>query len=216
MKTNQRESLPIGEISGLLRPFVELSKKQLADILIYINLLLKWNSRVNLTAVRSPKEIVRRHFGESFFAARYLLSGHDATTVIDLGSGAGFPGLPIAMFAPQTQVTLIEAQSKKAVFLSEVIRALNLSNARVFSQRAETYPATAQLVTMRAVEKFEASMPFATHLVAQDGKLALMIGSSQFKQARSLAPEFVWDDPIAVPGGHSRILLVGTKRVKVD
>src|SRR5436309_12341811 len=131
MKTNQRESLPIGEISGLLRPFVELSKKQLADILIYINLLLKWNSRVNLTAVRNPKEIVHRHFGESFFAARCLLSGHGVTTVIDLGSGAGFPGLPIAMFAPQMQVTLIEAQSKKAVLLSEVIRTLNLSNARV-------------------------------------------------------------------------------------
>src|SRR5437763_9247603 len=168
MKTNQRESLPIDEISGLLRPFVELSEKQLADTLIYINLLLKWNSRVNLTAVRIPKEILRRHFGESFFAARCLLSGHGATAVIDLGSGAGLPGLPMAMLAPQTQVTLIEAQSKKAVFLSEVIRTLNLSNARVFSQRAEIYPATAQLVTMRAVEKFEAIMLLAARLVAQE------------------------------------------------
>jgi len=216
MKTNQRESLTVDEISTLLRPFAELGEEQLADTLIYINLLLKWNARVNLTAIRGTKEIVWRHFGESFFAARYLLSEHDAISVADVGSGAGFPGLPIAMFAPQAQVTLIESQSKKIAFLNEVIRVLSLSNARVFSQRAETYPATARLVIMRAVEKFETVMPLATRLVEAEGRLALMIGNSQLEQAKSLVSDFTWHDPVAVPSSHSRIMLVGTKRVIVD
>src|SRR5436190_9239340 len=124
--------LTVDQISALLRPFAELSEKQLADTLVYINLLLKWNARINLTAVRDPEEIVVRHFGESFYLARQIISLNDVITVIDLGSGAGFPGLPIAMFVPQGFVTLIEAQSKKVVFLKEVIRTLRLNNVGLF------------------------------------------------------------------------------------
>src|SRR5262245_318576 len=96
----------INEIAALLRPFVELDPQRLEQISIYIDLLLKWNSRVNLTAVRRPEEMVQRHFGESFFAAARLLRRESEESIIDLGSGAGFPGLPIAMFAPQAEVTL--------------------------------------------------------------------------------------------------------------
>jgi len=108
-------------IAHLLGPFVELEKSQLGNISIYIDLLLKWNARINLTAVRNPEEIVTRHFGESFFAAQLLLPSGLEGAVIDLGSGAGFPGLPLAMFAPAIQVTLIESNHRKAAFLNEVI-----------------------------------------------------------------------------------------------
>jgi 16S rRNA (guanine527-N7)-methyltransferase len=220
----------IDEIAALLHPFAELTPQQLADTLTYINLLQKWNARINLTAVRNPQEVVTRHFGESFFAARILLpkdlldkglldkdllakavhSQGDKTTVTDLGSGAGFPGLPMAMFAPHANVTLIESNGKKAAFLNEIIRALNLKNATVFSHRAEEYSHPSSLVVMRAVEKFESSLLLAATLVEPGGRLAIMVSHPQVKHATSLVPQCTWQEPISIPGGHSRVLLAGT------
>src|SRR5947209_7744918 len=113
--------MDITEIAELLAPFIALDQKQLADIFTYINILLRWNARINLTAVRDARQIVQRHFGESFFAARSLVNPEDQIKVADLGSGAGFPGVPIAIYAPHSEVTLIESQNKKAAFLNEVI-----------------------------------------------------------------------------------------------
>jgi len=206
----------ISRIAALLRPFVELDGPRLEQTSIYINLLVMWNARVNLTAVRSPVEIVQRHFGESFFAAEKLLGTDAAESVIDLGSGAGFPGVPIAMLKPKVRVTLIESNGKKAAFLNEVIRTLNLGNVTVFKNRAEAYPEAAQLVTMRAVEKFSAAASLAISLVSPGGRLALMIGASQLADATALDPTLNWQSPIPIPGGHSRLLLVGTKPVNVD
>ena len=204
------------EIAALLAPYIELDEKRLASTSIYIDVLLKWNARMNLTAVRDPRQIVQRHFGESFFAAQKMLEPEDAVKIVDLGSGAGFPGLPIAMCAPRSEVTLIESQSKKAAFLNEVIRSLDLKNAQVFSQRAESYTGTAELVTMRAVERFEAVLPTAARLVKPEGRLVLMIGAAQMEPAVALLPELGWQEAIPVPGGHSRVLLLGTKIVKVE
>jgi 16S rRNA (guanine527-N7)-methyltransferase len=203
-------------IAGLLRPYAALNASQVDQVSIYLDLLLKWNARINLTAVRDPEEMVTRHFGESFFAAERLLHSREPLTVIDLGSGAGFPGLPLAIFAPWAQVTLIESSGKKAAFLNEVIFALKLKNAKVFAQRAESYAGSAHLVMMRAVEKFVDILPIALHLVQPGGRIALMIGASQLEQARALAPEVQWQVPEALPGGHSRVLAVGTKSVIVD
>lgn len=207
-------------IVRLLRPFIDLGvdprfQAVPGQTLTYMELLLKWNAKVNLTAVRKAEEIVTRHFGESFFAAERLVPAGWRGAVIDVGSGAGFPGLPLAMLAPQAEVTLIEANNKKAAFLSEVIFALKLSNVKVFKQRAEDYRGQGDLVTMRAVEKFERSLGVASKLVREGGRLALMIGSSQVDLAKHLAPELAWQEPVAVPGGHSRVVLVGTKAVKV-
>src|SRR5712671_2242023 len=109
-------------IARLLQPFIQLDEMRLSAISTYIDLLLKWNSRVNLTAIREPREIVQRHFGESLFAAKYIIEQQKPVqTAIDLGSGAGFPGVPFAIMAPGAQVTLIESQQKKATFLKELI-----------------------------------------------------------------------------------------------
>jgi 16S rRNA (guanine527-N7)-methyltransferase len=203
-------------IARLLRPYAALNAAQVDQVSIYLDLLLKWNARINLTAVRDAEEMVTRHFGESFFAAERLLQSRQPLTVIDLGSGAGFPGLPLAIFAPWAQVTLIESSGKKSTFLNEVIFALALSNVEVFAQRAEAYRDRADLVVMRAVEKFADSLPIALNLVRPGGAIALMIGASQLEQARALAPEVQWQAPVAVPGGHSRVLAVGTKSVIVE
>jgi 16S rRNA (guanine527-N7)-methyltransferase len=172
---------------------------------------LKWNAKVNLTSVRDPRQMITRHFGESYFAARELLSSEPAASVIDLGSGAGFPGLPLAMFDPAVQLTLIESNAKKVAFLNEVIAALKLANVKVVRQRAETYAGSADLVTMRAVERFEATAPIAFRLVGPGGRLALMIGASQITAAKLAVSGLAWSPPREIPGSHSRILLVGTK-----
>ncbi len=208
----------IEEAAQWLQPFAELDQKQLADTLTYVNLLLKWNARMNLTAVRKPEEMIQRHFGESFFAARHLfvkpeLAEEPAGSVVDVGSGAGFPGLPMAIFSSSTQFTLIESNGKKAAFLNEVIRSLQLKNAKVFSQRAETYPGRADLVTMRAVEAFESVLPTAAGLVKPGGRLGVMIGSGQVQSAHKVHG-MEWHDPVAIPGGHSRVIMVGIKQAE--
>src|SRR5258708_2508378 len=101
-------------IAQLLEPFqVPLSAAQLNNISTYIDMLLRWNARMNLTAVRDPEEIVTRHFGESLFAARHLFPAEDGRLTtddcIDVGSGTGFPGLPIKLWAPNIHLTLVES-----------------------------------------------------------------------------------------------------------
>jgi len=204
------------EIDRLLEPFAKLDEQQLRATSIYIDLLLKWNARVNLTAVRNAEEIVTRHFGESFFTARILGGQGSVRSVIDLGSGAGFPGIPVAMLMPESKVTLIESNQKKTTFLKEVVFALGLRNIAVFTGRGESYPDRANLVTMRAVERFEKALATAVALTEPRGRIALMIGSSQADSAKVLGLDVGWRDKISLPGGYSRILLIGTKRAKVD
>jgi 16S rRNA (guanine527-N7)-methyltransferase len=184
-----------------------------------MDLLLRWNARLNLTAVRDPENIVRRHFGESLFAAARLLDPQSRVRIraIDVGSGPGFPGLPLRLFCPGLRLTLIESQQKKATFLKEVIRMLRLDDTDVFVGRAEGFPepGSADLVTFRAVEHFEQILPIAASLlrrgtVASGARLAMLIGAPQVATARQLAPDFRWNEPISVPESSARILLVGS------
>ena len=204
------------EIARLIAPFVELNPDQLRQVSTHLDLLLKWNSKVNLTSVRQPEEIIKRHFGESFFAAKQLLSARVTDAVVDVGSGAGYPGIPIAIFAPHTRTVLIESNGKKAAFLNEVIFALKLPNASVFAGRAESYSQhTADLVTMRAVEKFDDSLTIAMDLIKLGGRIGLMIGQAQVVSTRQIVG-IAWSEPTPLPGGHSRVLVTGTKPVTVE
>ena len=207
--------MDIATIARLLRPYANLDEQRLRLISIYIDILLKWNARINLTAVRDPEQIVTRHFGESFFAAEVLRRDPLPESTIDFGSGAGFPGIPLAIHMPETKVTLIESNHKKSTFLREAIAALGLKNLAVYTGRGEDYSSKASLVTMRAVERFHKALPIAVRLAKPGGRVGLMIGSAQIDEAKTIAPEMEWKDPEKVPGGQSRTLLVGVKRVKV-
>jgi 16S rRNA (guanine527-N7)-methyltransferase len=204
-------------IAELLRPFTredEPSPALVEDLSSYLDLLLKWNARVNLTAIRAPEQIVTRHFGESLFAAQLLFrnDGECSLTVADVGSGAGFPGIPLKLWAPQVQLTLIESQNKKATFLREVIRTLTLEQAEVFIGRAEEWGQLADVVTMRAVEKFERSLPVAAGLVAPGGRLGLLIGAGQFDAARQVVGDgWRWHDPVAIPQSEDRVVAVANR-----
>jgi 16S rRNA (guanine527-N7)-methyltransferase len=207
------------EISELLAPFTgeRLADRQLTAVSSYLDLLLTWNRRVNLTAVRDPRDIMTRHFGESLFGARTLFPRNSedvvagpALKLVDVGSGAGFPGLAIKIFAPEVRINLIESHQKKATFLREVTRSLALANTEVFAGRAEDFPTReADVVTLRAVEKFEVALPVAVALVRSGGRLALWIGESQVEKARALVPWLRWDSPVRIPQSESRVLLVG-------
>jgi len=206
----------LARIATLLQPYARLAPEQLESISKYIDLILKWNRRVNLTAIRDPEEIVTRHFGESFFAATQWLVPEKHENVIDIGSGAGFPGLPLAMYSASAAVTLIESQSKKTAFLNEVIFALGLRNAKVFNSRAEELRTQGDLVTLRAVEKFEKVLPVAAGLVRPSGRLGLMISAAQIPRTISSGTNFEWGEPTQVPGSHARVLLSGIKMVNVE
>jgi len=197
-------------LNQLLSPYLRytLSSEQLQQIQLYLDLLLKWNSRISLTAIRNPEEIVRRHFGESLFAGEHL-QAESALSLADFGTGAGFPGLPIKIIAPQLELTLIESQQKKATFLREVVRTLGLKNVIVHAGRGEDFKLKAQIVTMRAVEKFDVSLPVAASLVEPAGKLGLLIGAAQASAARDALSEFAWREPITVPESRQRTLLIG-------
>ncbi|MGD0182944.1 MAG: 16S rRNA (guanine(527)-N(7))-methyltransferase RsmG [Terriglobales bacterium] len=204
-----------------------LTQTQLQNISTYIDMLLHWNARINLTAIRGEEEIVTRHFGESLFAARHLFPSvarapspasvsktkAHATRLIDIGSGAGFPGLPIKIWAPAIELTLIESNQKKATFLREVARKLTLMNINVFAGRAESFSnSPAEVVTLRAVESFENALPIAARLVAPTGRLALLISQVQLTQAHDLTPGFKWSPPLPIPMSASRILVIGVRQ----
>lgn len=188
------------------------NSSQIENISAYLDLLLRWNTRVNLTAVRKPEEIVARHFGESLFAAWHLFQDQQAAGehLIDLGSGAGFPGLPIKIWAGEVRLTLIESNQKKATFLREVVRKLALNDVEVFSGRAESYPGQVDIVTLRAVERFEQALLVAISLLRPSGRLALMIGEGQIARALSLASGIAWAEPLQIPLSSNRVLLLGT------
>jgi 16S rRNA (guanine527-N7)-methyltransferase len=213
-------------ITELLQPFLPdtgdpksvMDDTLLRRISMYIDILMRWNARINLTAVRDEDEIVTRHFGESFFAARHLFpscsrgSSPDAgITVADLGSGAGFPGIPIKLWAPEISMTLIESNHKKAAFLREVVRALTLTDIDIQNERGEDLSQSFSLVTLRAVEHFPRVLPIAARLTSADGRLALLIGSSQVHEAQSILPEFSWQPLITMPTSESRVSLTGTR-----
>ena len=209
------------DIASLLVPYVEtngvgfdLPEALLAQFSTYLDLLLRWNARTNLTAVRAPEEMVTRHFGESLFAARHILPAGNsslgpATSLADVGSGAGFPGLPMKLWAPQLQVALIESQQRKATFLREVVRALGLAGVEVRSSRAELVTQTFEIVTLRAVEGFDEVVVVASRLVRPGGRLGLLIGEDQVAKARNVLPVLQWEKPVPMPNSLRRVVLVG-------
>ena len=210
--------MDIARIAELLRPFtgdVNIAPDVLEPLQTYLDLLMRWNARINLTAVRNPDQIVTRHFGESLFAARMLFPrprDTEIATLVDFGSGAGFPGIPIKLWVPHIELVLIESQSKKATFLREVLRGLHLDNAQVFADRAEDWGKDADVVTLRAVEKFATALPVAARMVTPGGRLCLLIGTSQLQTAgKLLANSWTWDGPHPVPLSTERVVAIARR-----
>lgn len=203
-------TLPPETIRELLEPYIgtnaPLSDGIVGQISTYLDLLIRWNSRVSLTSIRRPEEMIQRHFGESLFTAVHLTGRlSDGAELLDYGSGAGFPGLPIQMLLPEVRVTLAESQGRKVAFLREVIRTLGLT-AVVWPHRVEELPAERRFdaVTMRAVERMSAAVDDAASRVHEHGWMAALVGS---------AIDVAEAEKLVIPGSEHRRLLLWRKTV---
>lgn len=175
----------------------------------YFSLYLRWNEHLNLSAVRDEDEILSRHFVESIAVACTLPAS--IHTLLDFGSGAGLPGIPIALCRPEISVTLAESQSKKAAFLQEAVRVLAIG-AKVHSGRAEALTAVFDCVVLRAVDKMPQAVAAAAKLIAPNGWLALMTTGKELATLQSATgTEICWNEPIRLPDGNDRVLALGQK-----
>jgi len=180
-----------------------------AQLDAFLALLLQWNARINLTAVRDAATIVRRHFAESLFAAEHIPAG--TATLLDFGSGAGFPGIPIALARPEIAVTLAESQGKKAAFLREAVRTLGV-RAEVWAARVEEMPAERvfDAVTLRAVDKMPHACQLAVPRLAAGGWLAVFTTRAAEAGLDVLAG-IRWSEALPIPGSRQEILRTGVR-----
>lgn len=182
-----------------------------AGIQSYVGLLLQWNRSISLTAVTDPEDVVRFHFGESLFAAsRVPITGG---RLADVGSGAGFPGLPLKMLISSLDLTLIESNAKKAAFLAEAVRRLGLDGAHIFRGRTEELqdPAAFDLITARAFGQFDSLLAWSRTHLADSGKIVLWLGL-EVVATISLKSGWNWGEPAQIPGSKRRFIVWGKPR----
>ena len=186
-----------------------LSAEQARRFDAYLELLVRWNARMNLTAVREPEEIVQRHFAECIFAAQQIPG--NVKTVLDFGSGAGLPGIPIAICRPEIGVTLAESQGKKAAFLREAIRTLGLQT-EVWDRRVEQMPPERifDAITLRAVDKMAEACRAAVERLAPGGCLVAFATHATEPELRRIGG-IAWQEGLPIPGSEQGQLLTGIR-----
>src|SRR6266487_1355038 len=193
-----------------------LNEQQVLQIQQYTKILWAWNEKVNLTAIRDPLEILYRHFCESMYAA--MAVPVENGRLADVGSGGGFPGLPLKIIRPSLRVFLVESNLKKATFLAEVIRELGLTDAQVLVRRYEELgeeSAPLDFVCSRALGEYGAFLEWAHSERIAAKQVILWIGARDFEEIQKIAG-WDWRDPIHVPHSLRRLLLVGTKKLKSE
>jgi 16S rRNA (guanine527-N7)-methyltransferase len=200
-------------IEATLQPYsVAIAPGVAVKIRTYISLLLRWNKTISLTAVTDPVEILKFHFGESIFAASVV--SFEQSRLADVGSGAGFPGLPLAIVAPSLTVTLIDSNAKKCAFLSEVVRELQLPNVTIFRGRLDDFvPGSGRLdsIAARALGQYDDLLGWATQQLAPTGKVVLWLGEADTQEISDCLG-WSWARPILIPGSERRFLLVGSPK----
>ena len=198
----------------LLEPFgLNLSSTQAGQTLAYLHLLLRWNQKINLTAIRDPEECVTRHFGESLFLAGHMDLHGD---LLDIGSGAGFPGLALKIAFPEISVTLLEPVAKKRAFLKEAARTCGFTQVAVRGERLEDWvrasPAPAfDFATMRAVGNLGVLVPLAAQCLRTNGTLLLWLTKDQAAGLARIESGLTWADPLPIPLIHTGEICQGIK-----
>lgn len=187
---------------------MELSEKNYSQLLAYLNLIIKWNKAYNLTAIRDPKEMVRLHLLDSL-AALPLICAVDSEEpkperVIDVGTGAGLPGVVLAILKPDIQVALLDTNGKKCRFLNQVKIELQLGNIEVIHHRVETYsPKMAyEVVISRAFATLKDMTDNAGHLLSDGGRFLAMKGRYPEQEIAELDSRFLFEKayPLQIPG----------------
>src|ERR1700676_684678 len=190
---------------------IDVNTNQIAQIQEYIRLLLVWNEKFNLTAIRDPLEILYRHFCESMFATKVVDLGQ--CRLVDIGTGAVFPGLALKILLPEAQIILVESNIKKATFLAEVVRALGITGANVMVSRYEELGdelAPIDFLLARALGEFGSFLKWAASERVNAKRAILWVGADDVEQV-SENPRWVWEGSVSVPHSLRRVLLIGTK-----
>jgi 16S rRNA (guanine527-N7)-methyltransferase len=204
------DRLSTGEVAVALAPYgVILTGQQLSAISCYVQLLITWNQSVNLTAIDNPMEIVARHFGESIFAAS-VVSGVSGR-LADVGTGAGFPGMPLKIAFPEMNLLLIEPNHKKCAFLTEVKGALGLTGVEIFrGGYEEAGPSTQGLdfICSRALGNYRHLLRWAKAALNPQGRVILWLGTGD-SLAIARTTGWRWSVPTPIPTSERRVIQVG-------
>ncbi len=189
MLTNEQSALLT---NGAKLLHVELTKDHIAQIAIYLEELKRWAKIADLVSQSDPEVIIRKHILDSLTALAAL---PERGRLLDLGSGAGFPGLPLAITNPSLAVTLLEPRRKRVNFLKEVIRKANLTNTHAYEGRAEELERTSgwksafDAVITRATWNLREFLTIAAPFVSADGILVAMKGAKAKEELQSLSTE---------------------------
>ena len=204
------------QIEEFFRPYYThaLPDALYAQVRRYIDLLLRWNRRMSLTTITDPLQILRFHFGESLFAIDQIPIRHGR--LADVGSGAGFPAVPIRMALEGVAITLVESSRKKCAFLSELTRELSLSNVDVHPGRMEDMKdsqARFDYVTARAVAIDGTFLNWASSALKPGGAVGLWLGHDDATRV-SQSDVFDWRPTVKIPDSERRVLLIGKRRIQ--
>jgi 16S rRNA (guanine527-N7)-methyltransferase len=211
---NATGRLSLEEIRRILLPYCGngLTDTQLASLAKYLELLKRWNQTIPLTSVENDTEVVARHFGESIFPASLLPMSRGR--LADVGSGAGFPGLPLKIAFPDLQVTLLEPNLKKCAFLREVQSTLGLSNVEVVRSRYEDFhaaPGSLDFICSRALGGYKRLLLWCKALLRPGGHVILWLGTED-SNLLMRAKGWNWALPVKIPESRQRVLLIGTPK----
>jgi 16S rRNA (guanine527-N7)-methyltransferase len=195
---------------------VALSAGQTEQVQRYTRLLEKWNARMNLTRIVDEGRIYGEHFGESFYLSRFL--PEPCGSLLDVGSGAGFPGIALKILNPRLSLTLVESSTKKALFMNEVISTLGMADeasviqAR-FQQFVEEGEGVFDAATVRGVKISQDLLDGFNAVLRSGGRLIVTTSLAWAKEFQKLWPgRLAWDEPHPIPSGSSRVVLVGQRR----
>ncbi len=160
---------------------IQIDEKKAEEFYKYMNLLLEWNEKINLTAITDPKEIIIKHFVDSIIPATNI---KDESKIIDVGTGAGFPGIPLKIYNDSYKLTLLDSLNKRAIFLREVVSDLGLTNVEIIHGRAEDYAqnikyrAKFDYAVSRAVAPMNILLEYLVPYTKVNGKIIAMKGSN--------------------------------------
>ncbi len=210
----ERDPLRQRLCAGLAALQLDLPADAIAQLLAYVTLLDRWNATYNLSAVRDPLEMITRHLLDSLAIVPYVRGD----TLADLGTGAGLPGIVLAIIAPARKVSLVDSNGKKTRFLREAVRELALSNVSVVESRVEAVPGTFDCITARAFASLADMLGWGGSLLAPDGVWLALKGRFPQDELAEVPSGFHVDAviPLRVPGLDAERHVVVIKRVRAE
>ena len=216
-------------IDGAQRLGINLHKEQIKKFSRYLELLAQWNQKINLTSLKKPREIIIKHFLDSISCIKIINKYIDTEgiSVIDVGAGAGFPGMPIKIICPSIRLSLLEARNKKTIFLEKVTEEINFQKVKILNGRAETFGISVDyrekydVVISRAVAHLNVLSEYCLPLVrvgglfvAQKGRLYKEETEKSFKAIKFLGGELIGVENIRIPFIDQERHLLLIKKIK--